>query len=228
MKTTNLATTKSTNSNIISLADRKQRDTYACKVEILNKVKPLPMLPNSEYTVIEAIADYFNITISALRTTVCINKEELLSDGMTYVRKNYFVDRYKKQIININHGVVAYQFNNIPEFKVSGSGRQVFTKKSVMRLAMLLKTSRVAAEIRNVLLGKSVRKAKADLEEATADVVQNQNPETKVIERYKKQYRAVKAENAMLRREVYKMKDKYDELDEKLLELMERRCLNVG
>lgn len=228
MKNTNLAQ-KWNESNIISFSGTKhrdQRDIYACKIDILDKIKKLPMLPGSEYTVVETVADYFDMSIPTLRTVISANKHELYADGLSMRSWNFFFLNWKDYIVGSNYNTFIYEVKGIPQFNVANGGRQVFTKKSVMRLAMLLSTSPVAEEIRNVLLGKSIRKAKADLEALYKN--SETDPLILAVKKYKEQYDAEKMGNIKLRKEFRQLKSKYDTLYESVSGFITNVCEKIG
>ena len=51
------------------------------RLEVLDKVKKLTMFENTEYMTTELVAEYYEVTESAIKSLVSRNQEELLKNG---------------------------------------------------------------------------------------------------------------------------------------------------
>lgn len=120
------------------LESLKAREELIGRTEVLDKVKELILLPNTEFATTEQVAIYFNTTKDNIKQTKKRNNDELISDGV----KN---SSYKeiKQLINSD---------NVSPLKIPPKGTLLFPKRAILRMAMLLRDSEVAKEIRTRLL----------------------------------------------------------------------------
>ena len=120
------------------LESLKAREELIGRTEVLDKVKELILLPNTEFATTEQVATYFNTTKDNIKQTKKRNNDELISDGV----KN---SSYKeiKQLINSD---------NVSPLKIPPKGTLLFPKRAILRMAMLLRDSEVAKEIRTRLL----------------------------------------------------------------------------
>ena len=64
------------------LNDKKLRDTYAERIEVLDKVKQLMFLPGTEFQTVKQVADYYEVGEDAIVAIYSRHSDELLVDGM--------------------------------------------------------------------------------------------------------------------------------------------------
>ncbi|WP_227596045.1 hypothetical protein [Bacillus cereus] len=64
-----------------------ERDSLVERVEVLEKVKDLLLLPNMEYATTKQVADFYDIGKKSIDNVILRNKEELTSDGMIIVKQ---------------------------------------------------------------------------------------------------------------------------------------------
>ncbi|WP_311078240.1 hypothetical protein [Paenibacillus polymyxa] len=113
------------------------RNKYINRVEILDKVKALVLLPNKKHVTAKMIADYYEVDKNVVEQIIKRQREEFVSDGMLLLRGQEAVD------FNTDNNSVL----TIPRKMIN-----VFTRRSVLRVGMLLRDSNVAIEVRNYLL----------------------------------------------------------------------------
>ncbi|MBE7149899.1 hypothetical protein FUT12_20485 [Bacillus mycoides] len=139
----------------IDLTDPKnvvQRDEYINRIVVLKKVGKLLLLEGTELATAKQIAKYYETPINTVKAIYQRHRIELESDGMVL---------YKSEKLDELRGNVhdAHTLEN------AGLGKFVshallFTKRSILRIGMLLRDSEVARSVRDQLL---------NIEEAATD-----------------------------------------------------------
>ena len=119
------------------LTNVKRREENMGRVEVLDKVGTLLSLPNTELYTTEMVANYYEVGIEAIQSLIKDNKEELKTNGFKLMKRS--------EILNVLGG----QLENI---KVPNRGMNIFTKRTVLNVGMLLRDSEIAKEIRSRLL----------------------------------------------------------------------------
>lgn len=118
--------------------------------EVLDKVKPLPFISNTDLMTIHQVASYYEVPVEAIRSVYGSNKLDFLSDDI-YIMKcrdlicnsEYIAQPNGKYLVKLENGDSAI---------ISKNQRYTcFQRKSILRFALLLKDSNVAKEIRNLL-----------------------------------------------------------------------------
>ncbi|MDM5189888.1 hypothetical protein QUF99_21950 [Bacillus sp. DX4.1] len=62
------------------IIDANVRESYMNRVDILERVKGLLLLPNLEMATTQQVADFYEVPVSTLPTVILENKDELVSD----------------------------------------------------------------------------------------------------------------------------------------------------
>ena len=119
------------------LTNAKRREENMNRIEVLDKVGTLLSLPNTELYTTEMVANYYEVGIEAIQSLIKDNKEELKTNGFKLMKRS--------EILNVLGG----QLENI---KVPNRGMNIFTKRTVLNVGMLLRDSEIAKEIRSRLL----------------------------------------------------------------------------
>lgn len=117
------------------LESLKTREELIGRTEVLDKVKELILLPNTEYATTQQVADYFEVGESAIKSLVFDNNEEVASDGYKVLTKNELSS-----------------LKELCQIKSRARMLAIFPKRAILRVAMLLRDSEVAKEIRTRLL----------------------------------------------------------------------------
>jgi hypothetical protein len=118
---------------------RSVRDAYVTKIEVLNKVKKLVLLPDNEHMTLRQVADYYEIDIEVVRKTLQRHREELESDGMIKL-KGRALSEFKQRL--------PY---HVPELRKVPS-THLLPRRAILRMGMLLKNSKIAEKVRTYLL----------------------------------------------------------------------------
>lgn len=119
---------------------KEDRDKYIDRTDVLDKVKKLITLPNTEHMTSSQVAKYFEVSKPTIDQVVHRHKNEFLEDGLK-VLKGDELKEYKK--VTLLHTVNEYK--RVPSLTI-------FTRRSVLRMGMLLTCSKVAEKIRDYLL----------------------------------------------------------------------------
>lgn len=139
----------------MDLLQRKEaREDCIARVEVLDKVGELLLLPNTEYATTEQVANYYEVGIEAINSLVKDHREELQGNGFSVFKNSdikvfdlkFFKD-FKK-----NRSVITYIMDDGEELKVGNKGVSLFPKRAILNVGMLLRDSEVAKEIRTRLL----------------------------------------------------------------------------
>ncbi|WP_445402631.1 BRO-N domain-containing protein [Streptomyces sp. LE64] len=119
------------------LDSRAVRAALADRVHALTAVKPLPLLPDGRLTTAAMLADYFEVDAVLLRRVVRRHAEELAD-----------FDHRQLRGAELREFLAA----NLPERGVGARTIAVFTPRTALVLAMLLRSSAVARRVRSALL----------------------------------------------------------------------------
>lgn len=111
------------------------RENYMNRVDVLDKVKKLSMLPGDVNTTIELTAEYYEVGIEAIHKHIKNNRVELESDGLRVLKGS--------------------ELMSLKDISVVGKNARAFTvipRRAVLRIGMLLEQSVVAQAVRDYLL----------------------------------------------------------------------------
>lgn len=111
------------------------REKMIGNVSVLEKVKDLLLLGDSEFATTQQVADYYEVGLEAIKSITKRHKEELLSNGYSYMKKS--------EIILMVH--------NEP-IEIPNRGTGIFTRRAILNVGMLLRDGKVAKEVRSRLL----------------------------------------------------------------------------
>lgn len=136
----------------IALIERKElREQAIERIEVLDKVKQLFLIPAMDVMTIKQIADYFEIPEETVKTCYNRNKYEIDQDGvMTKIIKDFL--KVQLEPLRKAQGKTIFKIAEGLTLVVPNRGIRVFPKRAVLRIAMLLRDSPVAKEIRTQLL----------------------------------------------------------------------------
>ena len=168
--------------NMETILTKKQREENIGKIEVLDKVGKLLSLGKTEFSTVKQIAEYYGVGEEAIQSVYKRHKNEIDLDGVKHEsseeiiklivhdeqlrnenmsgKKN--IDGVKhepsEEIIRlIEHGVQlkieSFSGKKVVDgIVVPNRGMKLFPKRAVLRIGMLLRDSKVAAELRSRLL----------------------------------------------------------------------------
>lgn len=116
------------------------REKMLNNVKVLDQVKELILLPNTELMNTSMVADYYEVGIEAIKSLYNRNKEELTQSGAKTLRGTE-LQELKTQL---------------PDATLLGRANAVtvFTKRAILNVGMLLEKSTKAFEVRQALLNQ--------------------------------------------------------------------------
>jgi restriction system protein len=120
----------------VLLESKSLRDSVAGRTETLDKVKALSLLPDGTHVTTQMVANYFEVGIEAIRSLVKDNRGELVANGY-----------------HVLTGAELRSFQDLGSLdKHVGRHLALFTRRTVLNVAMLLRDSIVARQVRTRLL----------------------------------------------------------------------------
>ncbi len=122
---------------VVLLESRTLRGSLRERTEALEKVKALHLLPDGVHVTKEMVADYFEVDPEAVKSLARRHREELRESGMV--------------VLN-GADLETFLGVNMTPRKIPGRGLLVFPRRAVLNVAMLLRDSTVAREVRRSLL----------------------------------------------------------------------------
>lgn len=109
--------------------------------DFLDKIKVIPYLTKDMVLTIDQVANYYEVTVDAVRAIVKRNREEFETDGMVILRGEE-LRKFKEEIC---------LGQDVPSINKT-SQITLITKRSLLRAGMILTNSGVATQVRNYLL----------------------------------------------------------------------------
>ncbi len=151
------------------LENKEYREKLVAKVEVLETVKKLLLIPNTELATIKQVADYYEVEEHTIKMVVTRNREELQEDGL-----NSLTGKDTKEMLESNN-LLPSNFRGGFEasgMRFSNRGNTLVPRRAILRIGMLLRDSEIAKEIRTQLLNIE---EKATPEVKTTDIVEEQS-----------------------------------------------------
>ena len=133
------------------LTEKALRDKAIDRVEVLERVGELLLLPNTEYATTEQVAGYYKVEQTTIRQVCVRNNDELTSDGMVVLTGEQLSD-----------------IKSLSGFKSRARQLTVYPKRAILRVGMLLRDGEVAKEVRTRLLDII-----HDVEQSNPEIVKN-------------------------------------------------------
>lgn len=136
-----------------NLLDATTRNKLADRVEVLDKVKELFLLPKLEMMTVQQVADYYEVDSDAIQKCYQRNKEEIETDGVVRVTSKAVSSLFGQDVqINKTHYYCDVKLSDSITLRVPNKGITLFSKRVVLRIGMLLRDSKIAREVRTQLL----------------------------------------------------------------------------
>lgn len=121
------------------------------RIDVLENVKHLFLIPEMDVMTAKQVADYFEIDIEAIQKCYQRNKEEIDNDGVCLKSYKAFLIGQDVQLEKLK-GKVVIQLSNDITLEVPNRGIKCFSKRAILRIGMLLRDSLIAQEVRTQLL----------------------------------------------------------------------------
>lgn len=114
---------------------RSVRDQHISRVDVLDKVKALTMLPGDTHLSVEMAATYYEVHADAIEKHIRTDREELESDGL-------------EKLV----GARLSAFKAESGYRSRAGSLTIIPRRALLRLGMLLRDSTVAIAVRDYLL----------------------------------------------------------------------------
>jgi HJR/Mrr/RecB family endonuclease len=122
------------------LESREVRDRVMDRVHVLEKVKALSLLPDDMHVTTQMVAGYFEVGEANIRQIAHRHRSELMSNGMRNLK---------------GADLREFESDNLSLSTATGQARRslmVYPRRAVLNIAMLLRDSKVARQVRSYLL----------------------------------------------------------------------------
>lgn len=153
------------------MENKELRDRNIDRVDVLEHVKEILTLANTDFSTVELVAEYYEVKESTVQECIRLNKEELKNDGLKKYKKNEIISIFKRNPINLENvknertkSIVT--FKNNKSVSINNTGLILIPKRAILRIGMLLRDSEVAKEVRTRLL----------------DIIHNAEEQTKIVD----------------------------------------------
>lgn len=131
------------------MESKELRESVINRTEVLDRVKQLIFLPNTEYATTRMVADYYSVNMEAIKSIVFNNDNELTSDGMLRLTGK----RTKDILVSCDLQPTNFRgYFEAGDERFSNKQNLLFTRRAILRVGMLLRDSEVAKEVRTYLL----------------------------------------------------------------------------
>lgn len=136
----------------LEVMSREQRQQFVDRIEVLEKVKAIFLIPQICMATTDQVADYFGVPVKTINGIYARNKEELDANGSVILSPTQ-VDALQMQNAS-SIGARGYRLFSVEDevFTVNNNGTRFYPPRAILCIAMLLRDSAVAAEIRTQLL----------------------------------------------------------------------------
>lgn len=170
------------------LTETKQkelREQYIDRVDVLEKVKSLIMLPDVELMTVAQVADFYEVDVEAIQKVYQRNKTEIDEDGVINLTgkslKSLIGQDVQLKKYSQLHGKCEVEFKDGTKLILPNRGIKAFSKRAVLRIGMLLRDSKVAKEVRTQLLNTF---EEAPAEAKTVNINEELNIQAKSVKRF--------------------------------------------
>lgn len=151
------------------LESKELREKLVAKVEILDKVKQLLLIPGTDKATIKQISDYYEVGEEAIKTIVFRNRDELTEDGLQSLKGKETKEFLVSCNLQPTNGNGFFETDGI---KFAYKSNLLFTRRAILRVGMLLQDSEIAKEVRTQLLNIE---EKTSNEVKTMDITEEQS-----------------------------------------------------
>lgn len=137
--------------------DKKFREQFAGRIEVLDKVKTLLLLPKINVVTMSQVADFYGVPVPAVKMCYKRHAAEIDEDVtkmllVTQMRDLTEVTPFYFRSFEQSKTGATVVLKDGTEISMTNRGVRCFSKRAVLRIGMLLQDSDVAREVRNQLL----------------------------------------------------------------------------
>jgi uncharacterized coiled-coil protein SlyX len=128
----------------VLLESRSLRTDLGHKVEVLDKVKALALSADGIHATTRDVAEYFEVGESVVNNLLGRHREELEANGLRVLHGSDLRD-----FVNLKLSVSKANANSYPQMQ---RRLAVYTRRTILNVAMLLRDSEIAQRVRAYLL----------------------------------------------------------------------------
>lgn len=122
---------------LVLTESRTMRAQTAGRVDVLDKVKTLALLPDGVHADLPAVASYYEVVVDAIESVIRRNRDELTENGMRVLRG----EDYR-----------AFVTVNLTDANPKARSLTVLSRRAILNVGQLLTESIVAKQVRTYLL----------------------------------------------------------------------------
>lgn len=133
--------------------DKALREQVAGRIEVLDKVKELLLLPELEMMTTQQVAGYYEVPTKTINNCYVENRDEVSLDGALKFHPRDIIERFPDiQETVKSRGYKEFRLSEDVVLRVPNAGIILYPKRAILRIGMLLRDSEVAKEVRTQLL----------------------------------------------------------------------------
>ena len=118
-------------------------------LNIMNKYKTITTINNTEYETLDRVAEYFEVDYDCIKKLIRRNKEELINNGLLILNGS----KTREILVGDKMSLTNYRGYFIADNrKFANKSNTLVNKRCFLNMAMLLRDSKVAQEIRSKIL----------------------------------------------------------------------------
>jgi len=134
------------------LENKGLREKLIDRLDVLEKVKTLLLIPELEMMTMKQVADYFEVDPKTIGRCWNRNRSEIEADGAKSFTGKGLLLRHDVAVVEKQKGCYVFEDGCGNRFEVSNAPTTFFSKRAILRIGMLLRDSTVAQEVRTQLL----------------------------------------------------------------------------
>ncbi len=131
---------------------KEERAAMLERVEVLQKVKALLLIPRLFMATTQQVADFFEVEVDAVRKCYQRNRDELDANGTVLLTLSEVDERTGQDVQSVKMRAKRLYCVDDVYFEANNCATRMFPPRAILNMAMLLPNSRVAKEVRNQLL----------------------------------------------------------------------------
>jgi hypothetical protein len=120
---------------LVLIESRTARQQYGNRIDVLDKVRAVPFLPDDMHVTTEGVAAFYDVSIKTIESLVLDNRDELERNGYHVIA-----------------GPQLTSFKEVSQIRSRARSLALFDRRTLLNVAMLLRDSEVARQVRRYLL----------------------------------------------------------------------------
>lgn len=157
------------------------RDELMENIDVLDKIKQLVVMPNTEVTTVKQVAKYYEVEIPTIERITERNEDELSVNGYRLYRQKEVINLLNQQSVSLNEtieikpsrGKTEVIINDI-KIIVPSRGLKLFSRRAVLNVGMLLTRSPIAEKVREYLLDSENKLDEEQKDEIISEITNEQ------------------------------------------------------